>query len=90
MELKKINLDGIDYQAEESVIKALQKADAKAKKAEEDACESKKALDKAIADVDVNIRMIDQGSCESNIIIGVSELDFKTAMNAIYKEFVPN
>jgi aspartate kinase len=45
---------------------------------------------KAIADVDVNIRMIDQGSCESNIIIGVSELDFKTAMNAIYKEFVPN
>ena len=50
MELKKINLDGIDYQAEESVIKALQKADARAKKAEEDACTAKKELDKAIAD----------------------------------------
>ena len=52
MELKKINLDGIDYQAEESVIKALQKADARAKKAEEDACSAKKELDKAIADAE--------------------------------------
>lgn len=52
MELKKINLDGIDYQAEESVIKALQKADARAKKAEEDACTAKKELDKAIADAE--------------------------------------
>lgn len=43
---------------------------------------------KAIAEADVNVRMIDQGSCESNIIIGVSEHDFKIAMNAIYREFV--
>ncbi len=43
---------------------------------------------KAIADADINVRMIDQGSCESNIIIGVSEHDFKKAMNAIYAEFV--
>ncbi len=43
---------------------------------------------KAIADADINVRMIDQGSCESNIIIGVSESDFKKAMNAIYAEFV--
>ncbi len=43
---------------------------------------------KAIADADINVRMIDQGSCESNIIIGVSEHDFKKAMNAIYTEFV--
>lgn len=43
---------------------------------------------KAIAEGDVNVRMIDQGSCESNIIIGVSEQDFKKAMNSIYREFV--
>ncbi len=43
---------------------------------------------KSIAEADVNVRMIDQGSCEYNIIIGVSEPDFKKTMNAIYKEFV--
>ena len=50
--LKKINLDGIDYEAEAEVIKALQKADEKAKKAEEDACEQKKAMDKKVADLE--------------------------------------
>lgn len=43
---------------------------------------------KAIAEGDINVRMIDQGSCESNIIIGVSESDFKKAINSIYREFV--
>ena len=42
---------------------------------------------KAIAMADVNIRMIDQGSSEQNIIIGVSESGFETAMRAIYAEF---
>ena len=42
----------------------------------------------AIADAGINIRMIDQGSCELNIIIGVEEGDFKTALTAIYDEFV--
>ena len=32
--------------------------------------------------------MIDQGSCELNIIVGVEEHDFNTALNAIYNEFV--
>ena len=50
--LKKINLDGIEYEAEESVIRALQKADAKAKKTEEDACNEKKAMDKKVADLE--------------------------------------
>lgn len=36
----------------------------------------------------VNVRMIDQGSCELNIIIGVEENDFETALKAIYNEFV--
>ena len=37
---------------------------------------------------DVNIRMIDQGSSELNIIVGVEERDFDKAHNAIYHEFV--
>ena len=32
--------------------------------------------------------MIDQGSSEINIIIGVADLDFNAACNAIYREFV--
>ena len=42
----------------------------------------------AISNAGVNIRMIDQGSCELNIIVGVDEDDFVTALNAIYHEFV--
>jgi len=42
---------------------------------------------KAIYEADINIRMIDQGSCELNIIIAVEEGDFKAAVEAIYKEF---
>lgn len=36
----------------------------------------------------VNIRMIDQGSSEMNIIVGVDVSDFEKAMRAIYKAFV--
>ncbi len=43
---------------------------------------------KAISDADINIRMIDQGSCELNIIVGVDDTDFNRAMNAIYHEFI--
>ncbi len=43
---------------------------------------------KAVSDMGINIRMIDQGSCELNIIIGVDEKDFDMAMNAIYNAFV--
>lgn len=42
---------------------------------------------KATAEANINIKMIDQGSSELNIIIGVDESDFITAMNAIYREF---
>lgn len=41
----------------------------------------------ALARAGVNIRVIDQGSSEMNIIIGVEENDFATAMRAIYDEF---
>ena len=36
----------------------------------------------------VNVKMIDQGSSELNIIVGVKEEDFKTAIKAIYDIFV--
>ena len=42
----------------------------------------------AIAKADINIRLIDQGSSEMNIIIAVEEKDFEKALNAIYREFV--
>jgi len=42
----------------------------------------------ALAQAEVNIRMIDQGSSELNIIVGVSPDDFETAMRAIYQAFV--
>ncbi len=42
----------------------------------------------AISSADVNIRMIDQGSSEISIIVGVEEHDFDKALNAIYREFV--
>lgn len=41
----------------------------------------------ALADAKVNIRMIDQGSSEMNIIIGVQNNDFGKAIKAIYHEF---
>lgn len=56
--LKKINLDGIDYEAEAEVIKALQKADARAEKAEkerDDACGEKKTMDKKVADMEKKV-----------------------------------
>jgi len=42
----------------------------------------------ALAAADVNIRMIDQGSSELNIIVGVQNQDFETAIKAIYEAFV--
>ena len=42
----------------------------------------------AISNAGVNIRMIDQGSSEISIIVGVEEHDFELALNAIYREFV--
>lgn len=42
----------------------------------------------ALYEAGVNIRMIDQGSSEMNIIVGVNLEDFETAMRAIYNAFV--
>lgn len=42
----------------------------------------------ALAHANVNVKMIDQGSSELNIIIGVANDDFETAISSIYDIFV--
>lgn len=42
----------------------------------------------ALAHSNINVKMIDQGSSELNIIIGVANEDFETAIKAIYDIFV--
>jgi aspartate kinase len=42
----------------------------------------------ALAEAGINIRMIDQGSSEMNIIVGVENKDFEKAIKAIYEAFV--
>jgi aspartate kinase len=42
----------------------------------------------ALANANINIRMIDQGSSELNIIVGIDANDYANAINAVYQEFV--
>ncbi len=42
----------------------------------------------ALSHSDINVKMIDQGSSELNIIIGVANEDFEAAIRAIYDMFV--
>ncbi len=42
----------------------------------------------SVSAANVNIRMIDQGSSELNVIIGVEENELETALCAIYNEFI--
>ncbi|MFZ5969598.1 MAG: aspartate kinase [Bacillota bacterium] len=42
----------------------------------------------ALAQANINVRMIDQGSSEINIIAGVTNSDFSKAIHAIYNAFV--
>ena len=42
----------------------------------------------ALAHAHINVRMMDQGSSELNIIIGVANEDFEGAIKAIYDIFV--
>ena len=41
----------------------------------------------AIARTGVNVRMIDQGSSELNIIVGVDNADYERSLRAVYEEF---
>jgi len=42
----------------------------------------------ALSRANVNVRMIDQGSSELSILVGVDSSDFQPAIRAIYQEFV--
>ena len=42
----------------------------------------------ALARVRVNVRMIDQGASELNVIVGVLNEDFERAIRSIYSAFV--
>jgi aspartate kinase len=42
----------------------------------------------ALGNGNINIRMIDQGSSEINIIVAVEDKDFEKAIQAIYDAFV--
>lgn len=41
----------------------------------------------ALAESDINIRMIDQGSSEINVLVGIENDDFEKGINTIYKAF---
>ena len=43
---------------------------------------------KALAQAQINVRMIDQGSSEQNIIVAVDEKHYQRSIDAIYHEFV--
>jgi aspartate kinase len=47
-------------------------------------------LFKAMAEAGVNVKMIDQGSSELNIIVGVKNEDCERCIAAIYREFFGN
>lgn len=42
-----------------------------------------------LAKAGINVKLIDQGSSQINIIVGVDEGDYERALEAIYREFVP-
>ena len=42
----------------------------------------------ALADAEVNVRVVDQGASQINVIVGVEEADLKKALAAIYRAFV--
>ena len=45
-------------------------------------------FDQLTYDSGINIKMIDQGSSELNIIIGVADTDYEKCIRAIYSAFV--
>ena len=51
-------------------------------------CGTAARLFSAMSAAGVNVRMIDQGSSELSILVGVNDKDFETTIRAIYKEFV--
>ena len=51
-------------------------------------CGTAARLFSAMSRARINVRMIDQGSSELSIIVGVNDSDFEQTIHAIYHEFV--
>ena len=51
-------------------------------------CGTAARLFSAMSRARINVRMIDQGSSELSIIVGVNDNDFEATVHAIYHEFV--
>ena len=41
----------------------------------------------ALSEAGINVRMIDQGSSEINIIVGIDNDDYEKCVRAVYREF---
>ena len=78
---KKVNLDNIFVEDNLSLIAVVGRGMIKAKG-------TAARVFTSLANANINVRMIDQGSSELNIIIGVDTSDYIAAVNAIYREFV--
>ncbi len=78
---KAVNPDNIDIQSDLALIAVVGRG-MKAQRG------TAGRIFSALAHANVNVRMIDQGSSELNIIIGVSNDDFEAAIKAIYAIFV--
>jgi aspartate kinase len=77
---EKVNPDSIEYQKSLSLIAVVGRGMVRTKG-------TAARVFKAVAEADVNVRMIDQGSSELNIVLGVNDGDFDRAMRAIYNAF---
>ena len=77
---QKVFPDSIDYQSSLSLIAVVGRGMIRTKG-------TAARVFRAVADAGVNVRMIDQGSSELNIIIGVNDSDFEKALQAIYDAF---
>jgi len=76
----KVNPDSLEYQKSLALIAVVGRGMIRTKG-------TAARVFRAIAEADVNVRMIDQGSSELNIIIGINDSDFEKAMQAIYNAF---
>jgi aspartate kinase len=78
---QKVFPDSIDYQKSLSLIAVVGRGMIRTKG-------TAARVFRAVAEAGVNVRMIDQGSSELNIIVGVNNADFSRAVRAIYAAFV--
>ncbi len=85
-------LDGIKYAVDPDIIRVIENIALIATVGHGMSCSvgTSARLFNAIAAADINIKMIDQGSSELNIIVGVKNDDYERCIRAIYKEFFGN